>query len=610
MSDHFYRITRRIFLLGSLQVGLVVLLIYPLYRLQVIQRGQYETLSQNNRIVVRPLPAQRGEILDRNGLVLANNKLGFRLVGVVQNQAQLAKLIRPLGSLIDLSGVDINALYRLVQKKPAQHLSPLTIKSNLSWEEVARLELNMDQYEGLSVVPDYVRAYPLAEKAAHILGYVGVPNKSEEVLYALPRAFGIQIGKQGVELALESVLHGREGAEILELNAKRHVVRVTQRHEAEPGKKVRLSLSAPLQQYAAERIAHYESASIVVLDIATGDILAMASHPSFDPHVFASGLTRRLWGSLNNNPYKPLVNKALNGLYAPGSTIKGLFILAALQQNVVKKNTYIPCVGVMMFGGHKYHCWTHKWGGHGLVSPHDAVVRSCDVFMYELALKLGSAHMQNVLKEFGLGMPLPEHFLSNTRTGLVPTPGWKRAVKGRSWLVSDTILMSIGQGYMLSTPLEMALMAARTASGVKVVPSYLKSENPPHFEPMNVSPDHLKFVQKSLFDVVNSPRGTAFRWRITDPRKRMAGKTGTSQVCRISLSERAQGVKKTSERRWEERDHGLYVGYGPVSEPRSQGQNQQIPKYAVCCVVEHGGGGSVAAVVARDVLSYAQDLDA
>ena len=598
MSDQFFRITKRIFILGCFQAFLVFLLIYPLYRLQVMHRGQYETLSQNNRIVVRALPAKRGELLDRCGTPLAQNRSGFRLVAMIQNRKQLSQLLTHLTPIIDLKKVNEEALFRFVKKNPA-YLSPVTVKSGLTWEEVARLELNMSQLDGVSVVPDYVRFYPLGDRASHFLGYVGAPNKVEESQYSLPRTEGIQVGKQGLELTLETTLHGREGAEVLELNAKRQVVRMIEKREPVPGQNVQLSLSLALQKYVSERIQVHESATVIVLDIQTGDILAMASHPGFDPHIFCAGVTHSHWRSLQDNPYKPLINKATTGLYAPGSTIKGLFVLSALEHKMLMPQTCMMCSGVMTFSGHKYHCWMHKWGGHGSTSAHEALVRSCDLFMYGLARKLGVVRMKSILEEFGLGVPPPKDFLMSVRTGLIPNPTWKRSVKGKPWLPGDTILMSIGQGYLLSTPLELAVMIARFASGKKVHPRYLRSEKDPVFKPLEVSSDHLKFIQKAFFDVVNHPRGTAFRWRITDENKRMAGKTGTSQVCRISLSERMRGVRKNADKEWKVRDHGLYVGYGPTHNPR----------YAICCVVEHGGGGSSAALIARDVLQYAQEMN-
>lgn len=598
MSDQFFYITRRIFLLGCFQAFFVFILVYPLYRLQILHRWQYETLSENNRIVVRALPAKRGELLDRTGVPIAQNKSGFRLVAMIQNRKQLQQILAKLEPIISLKGVNEEALFRFVQKNPA-YLSPVTVKSGLSWEEVARLELNIAELEGVSVVPDYVRTYPLGTQASHFLGYIGAPTKEEESQYDLPRAAGIQVGKQGLELTLESMLHGQEGAEILELNAKRQVVRMVGERKAVSGQNVQLSLSSKLQEYVSKRIALHESAAVVVLDIQTGEILAMASHPSFDPHMFCAGVSPEEWQSLQNNPYKPLINKASGGLYAPGSTIKGLFVLSALEHKVLTSQTCMMCSGVVTFSGHKYHCWMHKWGGHGLTSSHEALVRSCDLFMYGLARKLGVKRMKGVLEEFGLGMPPSKDFLMSVRTGLIPDPAWKRSVKGKPWLPGDTILMSIGQGYLLSTPLELAVMIARFASGKKVEPSYLKLSETPTFKPLSVSRYSLNFIQKAFFDVVNNPRGTAFRWRIMDENKRMAGKTGTSQVCRISLLERSRGVRSNADKEWKVRDHGLYVGYAPTHDPR----------YAICCVVEHGGGGSSAALISRDILQYAQDMN-
>lgn len=596
MIRHYDLTTVRIVMLGCVQFLCVMLLMYPLIRLQVIEKEQYETLSTNNRLVVRMIPARRGQLIDRCGVPLAMNQNGFRVVGMVHNQRELVALMKRLKRFIDLSDVDKVKLARNLKNNPA-YLSPLTIKRGLSWEEVARLELNLGELNSVSVVADHIRLYPLGKKAAHLLGYIGSPTQQEEAKLNLPRVLGIEIGKQGMELALESRLHGTEGVEVLELNAKRQVVRALEKRTPVPGEDVRLSLSADLQNYVTGCVQHCKSAAVVVLSIPKGEVLAMVSHPSFDPNIFRNRLTQEVWKSLNENPYNALLNKALDGLYAPGSTIKGPLVLWGLRQSVLNARTRFDCTGSLRLFNHQYHCWMNRWGGHGAVSPWEALVRSCDVFMYQLGLRLGAKELWEALHTFGLGEKY-KNSLTDARQGLLPSPGWKQSVVGRPWTQGDTVLMSIGQGYMLATPMELAIMTARLATGLRIEPQYLIHAQAPKLSSLGVASAHLKLVQRALYDVVNHPRGTAFKWRIENSAQAMAGKTGTSQVRRISLAERARGVRKNTDLAWAERDHALYVGYAPYHKPA----------YAICVVVEHGGSGSKAAApIGKKILQYAQE---
>lgn len=597
MKDPFYHITSRTLLLGLLQVGFVVLLCLPLYRLQVLHKGRYETLSENNRVVTRPLLAQRGQLFDRKGKKLAFNKACFHLVGSPCNEKTFWQTIDNVKSIIDLSKLNKRAIQRAIKSRPSRFDS-IVIKKNLSWEEVAAFELKADSFEALSVMPGYIRLYPLKEKATHFLGYTAPPTEEEEERYQLPRTLQVQVGKQGVERLLEPALKGQEGVELIEVNAGQKKMRLIDNRLPEPGQDVYLSLDADLQRFVAQRIQDEKSAVVMVMDIQTGDILAHVSHPSFDPHVFRSGISTKAWTALRDNIYKPLIDKGLQGLYAPGSTIKSALILAGLEAGLLTPHTSFYCDGLMTVRRHPFHCWMHKYGGHGRVNAHVAVMRSCDIFMYNLGLRLKVARMKKVLKTLGLGEVTLDGFVG-ARKGLVPDPVWKRTFKGGAWTPGDNVLMSIGQGYMLATPLELVTMIARLASGLKVSPSYLYTEKQPTFETLPFSQKNLAFVRKGLFDTVNSFRGTAFRWRLTDPACAMAGKTGTSQVARISLQERSQGVKRNEERLWDARDHALFVGYAPYDKPR----------YAICVVVEHGGFGAPRATpIARDVLTFAQKI--
>lgn len=587
--------------LGGIQALLLLLLCVPLIYLQFLQRRHYRTLADSNRIVIRARQARRGHILDRNGRPLAYNRESFRLVITPRNEKELLRLLEHLKPMVDMEEVSSKRLlkhFRMTQT----HMTPVLVKDDLSWEEVSRLSLELGDLDGILIEPSFLRTYPLGEAAVHMLGYTARPSEEEEASHKLTRSPYTQVGKQGIERIFESTLRGQEGADILELDARRQVIRTTKAHDPKTGQHVQLAIDTRLQKFVAERVKEHKSASVVVLNSATGEILAVVSHPAFDPHAFKDGIGYATWERLKANPYKPLINKPLQGLYAPGSTIKGGVVLAALEAGCISPKTRLDCEGVLTVGRHPFHCWMHRWGGHKKLDTHGALVRSCDVFMYRLGLLLGASKLKDVFLQLGLGNAEKLEGFDEARYGLVPDAAWKKRVKRQAWTRGDTLLMSIGQGAMLATPLELAVMAARLATGRAVKPTYLKVAEPSTvFPKLGFTPTHLRFVQKSLFDVVNTRQGTVYRWRIDQPGFEMAGKTGTSQVRRISLQERREGVKKTHERPWSHRDHALYIGYTLAQKGR--------PPLAVAVVVEHGGwGGPAAAPLGRDVLMRAQQL--
>jgi len=606
MEDRFYKVMRRVFLLGAVHIGLVLALFYPLLQLQITQRLKYETLAQSNRIVIRPILPQRGCLLDRDGDILASNKRTFRLVARSKSEGHFWRDLKRLKAFISfdtLSPASIKRQFKLNIMKT----HPLVVKDNLSWEEVSRFELNAASFEDFSVEPFYKRVYVLGAGASHFLGYVAPPTEDEMLQYGL-KAFEILVGKQGVERILEPRLCGKPGANIIETNAQREWVRLIKKVPEKNGAHVRLSLKKSLQAYVWQRLQNEKSAIAIVLDAQTGNILAHVSHPSFDPHIFLDGVSQDRWDQLQKDPYKPLIDKGLQGLYAPGSTIKGILTLAGLKHGVISPLKKIYCDGALMIGRHPFHCWKHRWGGHGAVDLHGALMQSCDVYMYELGRLLGATRMADIFKEFGFGSVKLEGFLG-ARTGLIPNPGWKRAFKGSAWSLGDSILMSIGQGFVLSTPLELVCMMARLMTGKKVIPSYVKTSKTPEFKALDISHAHLNLVNSGLYSVVNNPQGTAFRWRLKNPRVFMLGKTGTSQVRRISASERALGVKNNEDLQWKQRDHALFVGgsveLNATSLSAHSEHNALTPRYAVVVVVEHGGfGGPVAGPIARDILDF------
>ena len=406
-----------------------------------------------------------------------------------------------------------------------------------------------------------------------------------------------QVGRYNIEDKAESMLRGRAGTSRVEVNASGRIMRELDRDPATPGSDVQLTVDAGLQNYVEARLEG-ESAGAVIMDCQTGDLLALASAPTFDPNLFVRGISTTQWNGLNNDPYRPLANKATQGLYPPGSTYKMIVALAALEGGFVTANETVSCPGHMEVGNRRFHCW--RRGGHGRVDIVGAIMESCDVYFYELAQRVGIENISAMARRFGCGVrhDLP---MSGVAEGLAPTMEWKRRRFDQDWVVGDTLNASIGQGFVLSSPLHLAVMTARLATGRMIEPTLVRSVNGvpsdrPEPEDLGINPDHLALVHEGMWRVTNSSRGTAYRYRADDEGFAFAGKTGTSQVRNITAAERAAGVIRNEDLPWERRDHGLFVGFAPYNNPR----------YAAAVIVEHGGGSAAAAPIARDILLRAQ----
>lgn len=428
---------------------------------------------------------------------------------------------------------------------------------------------------------------------AHLLGYVASPAEDEQEGDPFLTIPGIKVGKGGLEKYFEDRLRGTPGYSAFEVNARRKIVGELRQVASLPGEDIHLTIDSRLQDYAQEVLSSYESASAVVIDMRNGDILSLVSTPSFDPNLFPQGITHKDWNELMENPYVPLTNKSISGLYPPGSTVKLFVALAALQSGVIDKNSTIYCPGYIYVGDHKFHCM-HT---HGHVNVSQAIVESCDVFFYEMAKKLGVDKLSTTYMDMGLGAGGFEGF-PHIKKGLVPTKSWKKEKKNSNWTVSDTIQMSIGQGFLLATPLELAVAVARLVSGKKLIPR-IEAQGDVSFEDLEYNKEHVEIILDAMNDTCNSPRGTAFPRRIPFAGKEMAGKTGTSQVRRITLKQREAGETKTTHLPWKYREHGLFIGYAPA----------QSPRYAIAVVAEHAGGSGRAVQAARDILLKAQLLE-
>lgn len=584
----------RALFVGILQISLVMILFGRMYYLQIFEGSHYHLLAEGNRIFSRPLVPLRGQIYDRNGCVLVENETSFRLLLLVDRKKDIESTLTALEEVISLSAEEKEEILKKVGKKHS--IDAIVLKDGLTWEEVSAIELHAADLPGISLEVGARRHYPLLSEGAHVLGYVASPSEKEEEEEPILAIPGLKTGKVGLEKYFDQRLRGTPGYRTFEVNARRKIVRDLSQNESIPGEDIHLTLDGRLQKYASEVLSEYESASAVVLDIQSGEILALVSTPSFDPNLFPLGISHHEWGKLRDNPYVPMTNKVISGLYPPGSTIKMFVALAALEAGIIDKTTTVHCPGYFYVGDHPFHCW--KKHGHGFINVSNAISESCDVFFYEIAKRAGIDRLSATFKAVGLGEGGGLEGFPHCKKGLIPTKEWKKDKKNANWTLSDTIMTSIGQGYMQASPLELAVVIARLVGGKKVIP-HLEGRENPSFENLEFNPEYLKLIKEAMANTTNSPSGTAFFGRIQQEGKEMGGKTGTSQVRRITLEQRRAGQTKTNHLAWKYREHGIFVGYAPIHNPR----------YAIAVVVEHGGGPRGAIQAARDILLKAQLLE-
>ncbi|MDC3401897.1 penicillin-binding protein 2 [Alphaproteobacteria bacterium] len=581
---------RRAVIMGAGQLGLFGLLIGRLQYLQLRKADEYAMLAEDNRVNVEFLSAPRGRIVDRQGNILARNDPSYQLILIPEQSADVKAVLRRVQNIVSISDNAIERILKRVEKNAK--FVPITIADNISWDDFSRLNLESPFLPGVQTQVGEKRIYLYGEDMAHMLGYVGaVQARSTQ------QKGKILEGRSGLEYLFEENLQGVAGNRRVEVNAYGRIVRELEREKGKPGAQIQTTLDTNLQTLAIKSLGN-QSGAAVVLDIATGGVLALASTPSYDPNQLSVGIDDRDWAKLTANEKKPLMNKAISGLYSPGSTFKMVVALAALDAGVVTKNHKFDCPGSYTFGGRKFHCWERK--GHGVVDMRTALARSCDVYFYDLALRIGIDQIQKTAREFGFG----EHIglgLMGERDGVMPGRTWKEENLGRKWQPGETVLVGIGQGYILASPLQLAVMTARLASrGVKAKPHVILGDVEESPERIEINDDDMDVVLAGMNDVVNHPRGTAFRSRIWVDGKTMAGKTGTVQVRTISEAERSDRVLPNSELPWHLRDHAIFVGYAPVDNPR----------YAVAVLVEHGGGGStVAAPIGNKILTAALEQE-
>ena len=585
--------TRRAVIFGGLQLAAFTTLAGRLFQLQFLRENEYSTLSENNRIKLQLIAPERGLILDRMGVPMALNEKNYRLFldYSALSQASFRTTLSKLQTLVPLPE---KKLKTLETARVSAASMPELLKDHLTWEEVSLIELHLLELAGVFIDSGQIRHYPFADKAAHLFGYVGTVSEDEvtgdQPLLRLP---DFKIGKNGVEKMLEDKLRGGAGIKQLEVNVHGVPVREVSKKESIPGIAAHLTVDSRLQEFAAGLVKD-ESASVIVMEVDTGNILTLVSMPGFDPDIFSTGITTDYWKTLSTDKKNPLLNKATSGQYPPGSTFKMMVGLAGMEASIITPQSAVYCPGEFFLGDHRFQCW--KTTGHGNVRFHEAIEQSCDTFFYTVANRMGIDIYAAMARRFGLGH-IHELGIEGEKPGIIPDPDWKMDRYKQRWSGGDTINCAIGQGFVLATPLQLAVMAARLSNGGYAVKPRLivpRGEERPTFEPIGVKSELLQVTRDAMIAVVNSQSGTAYAHRIAEPRFAFAGKTGTSQVRKLIREGMNQNLLP-----WEFRHHALFVGFAPAD----------APKYACCVAIEHGGGGaSAAAPVAKEVLLKVQQL--
>ena len=592
-ADREQSFSRRAFVLGGGMAAVGTLLAGRLAWLSVWDRDRYRLLSEENRVSLRVIPPRRGWIVDRNGKPLALNKPDYRLELIPEQIADLDATLAAVGQVLPLSFEDELRIRADIAIQPAY--MAVEVARDLDWRAFAALNVHIADLPGLQPLRAFARVYPDADHFAHLIGYVGAPTAenfkaTKDPLLIFP---GFKIGKDGIERTQDRLLRGRPGAHRVEVTARGKVVRELDTRADTPGQTMKLTIDRDLQSYTARRLGD-NSASVIVMDCLTGDVLTMVSMPAYDPNIFSTRVPVELWKSLQESDHHPLINKSAMGLYPPGSTFKIATALAILEAGIEPGRGAI-CTGGYRLGNNVWHC--HKRRGHGRVDMHSAIPKSCDIYFYTYGRAIGIDAIAAMGRRLGLGQKydLP---LAGQAAGIVPDTAWKQRRYNKAWAVGETLNGSIGQGYLIVNPLQLAVMTARVASGLEVVPRLIDDGRKPVFAPLGIPEEHLAIVRQGMFDVVNSGMGTAHAAKSAVAGVHVAGKTGTAQVRRITAEERRRGVRKNESLPWKQRDHALFIAFAPTESPR----------YAVSVIIEHGiAGGKYAAPIARDVLTYLYD---
>ena len=613
-------INRRMFIIGVAKIVVFTGIIVRLFSLQITENKKYLTLSDKNRLREWRLPPVRGEFLDYFGNIVAGNLKIYQLHVIPEQVENFKYLMLRLKKILNLSDSEFKKINK--KKNSQKAWETLIVSENLTWEQFTKVNYFLHDLTGAKPVLSVSRDYAFKENYTHVLGYVSEASEEDilnnEVIKK-SHVPGLKVGKTGLEKSFENDLIGINGVQRYEVNAYGKRINQIDHQESIKGKTIRLTIDTEIQKLSNTLLKDL-AGSISVMDIYTGEIIAMHSSPSFDPNLFLFGINQDDWQLIRNNPLKPLVNKTLTGLYSPGSTIKPIVALSALENDIISKNFKVNCIGKTEMYGQTYHCWKKK--GHGVVDLKAAMKQSCDTYFYEVARKLGVDRLKKTALKFGLGQKVLNDVYTNEKKGLVPSTEWKKNNLGKGWVLGETLITGIGQGYIQTTPLQLCLMTAQLANGgYKIYPKIVVNENDETLEdikktieknsespketkdvltdasdqllnilkekkhiPLYRNPENIKLIQSVMFASVNEVRGTSYASRMEDPKYQFAGKTGTSQVKRITKKQRELELK-TIDIPYNDRDHALYIAFGPYKNPR----------YALSIVVEHGGSGSKAA---------------
>ena len=607
-------ISRRLFILGSVKIILTAGVISRLYNLQISDKEKYEILSDKNRIREWKTPPQRGIITDYFDQELAKNDRVFQVHLVLDEVKNFNESVFRLKNILDLTEDEVSNIYK--KKDKLKPWDTLVVSENLSWSQFSRLNLYLHEIEGAKPVLSTSRYYPYGSDLVHIIGYVGdassrdINEKKEIKENFVP---GLKVGKSGIENSQENLLIGKYGIKRYEVNASGKRVSQIDYLKETQGKKIKTTIDVEIQQFA-QKLLKNKAGSICAMDIYTGEVIAMASSPTYDPNKFTHGINTKDWEEIKKNPFRPLINKSIAGLYSPGSTLKPLVALAALEYGIVNPNKTILCKGhkhPYELYGEKYHCW--KKHGHGQMKLRNAIKQSCDIYFYEIARLLGVDKLSILAKRYGLGFKVLDKSYIDEKKGIVPSTKWKKQYLNQSWYLGETVITGIGQGYIQTTPLQLCLMTAQIANGgYKIEPNIiyndkiryeeiikkiqnqnqsflkntdiLKEQEIKNYERMYRNPDNIKFILESMYASTNEQYGTSFKSRHKESEYIFAGKTGTSQVKRITERDRELDLD-LSEIEYKNRDHALYIAFAPYKNPR----------YSLSVLIEHGGSGSKAA---------------
>ena len=581
-------INRRMFITGSLKFFIMVGIVSRLFFLQVKENKKYLTLSDKNRIREWKLAPVRGEFHDYFGNVIAGNFEAYQLHVIPEQVENFKYVIYRLKDLLELSDSEFKKV--LKKKKEIKPWETLIVSNNLSWDKFSKINNHLYDLNGVKPVISISRNYPFDENFTHIIGYVSQANEQDiENTELIKKNFvpGLKVGKIGLEKSFEEKLIGTNDIERYEVNAYGRRISQLEFQKGKKGQTLKLTVDTEIQKLANELLKD-KAGSICVMDIFTGEVIAMHSSPSFDPNLFVFGISQDNWQIIRNDPMKPLLNKTLQGRYSPGSTLKPIVALSALENGIINTNFTVRCTGKTELYDQTYHCW--KKEGHGYVSLRNAMKMSCDTYFYEIARKLGVDKLSETAKKFGLGKKVFDNLFEIEKDGLIPNTQWKKNALGKGWLLGETIITGIGQGYIQTTPIQLCLMTAQIANGgYKIYPKIViddkdKIKPSDYYTPLYKNPKNIRIIQDAMFGSTNEVMGTSYRSRIDNPKYQFAGKTGTAQVKKITERERELDLK-TSEIPYEQRDHALYIAYGPYVNPR----------YALSIVVEHGGNGSTTA---------------